>query len=240
MEDRFGKYILISILLHIITILLGLQVINFNKIEMIESNEIELLALNDITFPAVSKGDIPRNNYLEKEGLRDYHVKVFDNNLINGGVTDKNHIFPREEKSIPILGLHSNIEKSKTKIKSEKNSKFKLPRVENEFSKIESEYEKGKKAKEKNNYEIISKDLEGRKIEKKGAIPKNLHFSKSEKIILNFKVNSEGKVEDIIPETITSNENLDIAINILNQFRWEKVENEEFVKAKIIFYFKVQ
>ncbi|MCD6579789.1 hypothetical protein J7L48_09975 [bacterium] len=240
MEDRLGKYILISLLIHIILILAFLKLNIFSSF-IPKINEIEILQLSDLTFPNESK-DIPRplSNTGNFNNLRDLSDSIFQNNIItDNSILDDTPIGPTEKISIPLIQPPTKIEKNKTKItmKSDVNHEEDL---NNDILSLEKELSKKTQNNKKSNFTIISKKLEGRKLIKKGEIPKDLHFSKNEKIILGFEVVPEGNIENIVPETLSSTDNLNVAINILNQFKWEPIKDGKKIKAQIIFYFKVE
>ncbi len=240
MEDKFWKYILISLVIHAMLLLIFLKLNLFSSF-IPKVNEIEVMQLSDLTFPDESKA-VPKLMTATGKfnNIKDFSDSVFQSNIITSNVINNdNPMGPTERISIPIVQPPNKISKNKMLIKIDNNVNTNED-LSKDISSFENELNKKIQKNKRSNYTIISEELKGRQVIKKGDIPKNLHFSKNEKIILSFDVTPQGNVENIVPDTISSTDNLNIAINILNQFKWEPKKDGKKIKAQIIFYFKVE
>ena len=241
MQDRFGRFLIISTIFHIILFLCLYSVLKNSHFDKPVPVEIELLTMSDIAFHDTSMKGSPDNSFLNRENLMQYDDPIFDSDIIGTGLTsDDNPLTPLEEFSVPISSYKEHYHKKKVSFLLPQGMDIIPPSVEDEFSRIEKEYKEEKKVQEDRDYQIISEDLKGRKLIRTGTPPSGLVFSKNEKVILKFIVKPNGNVENIVPETIISGANLDIAINMLGEFQWEESPDGTNIEAKIIFYFKVR
>ncbi len=241
MEDKLNRYLLISLFIHILLLLIFGRMLNKGLVRLLKNPEIELLEISDIAFPVKNMEGAPEDSAFTNEAVKDIKEPFLDRDLIG------EDLIPSTDDTLIPVYRDPKVNPSVKEIYEKNTSEFRpvfddmrLPSLTDDMTEMEKELKKAAESSSDKDYEIISPDLAGRKLLTTGEIPKNLVFSKNERITLNFTVNPEGIVGDIEPETITSGENLATAISILNQFRWEKIEGDKTISAKIIFYFKVK
>ncbi|MDD3626281.1 MAG: hypothetical protein PHV06_03065 [bacterium] len=87
---------------------------------------------------------------------------------------------------------------------------------------------------------ISGVELEKRKIINRPAIPKDIKLTENITIELDFEVTPAGLPTNISPVIIGDQKLLELAISLIQQFRWEKVDGKNNVKGKAVIIFKMK